>query len=155
MTIQENLSDGLSLSISQSCQALEVSRSGYYKWNGGGAPRCKHRGIRGAAAWMWNQVKQIQTEVEYVCPLSPMQASGYCDKNNISVYIFIVLSMCSCGIHQAYWRQVSFYNMYNRPFRERLMVRLRLISILANEGLFWEAMLKWWSQRQFYFHNRI
>jgi len=32
MIIQENLSDGLSLSISQSCQALEVSRSGYYKW---------------------------------------------------------------------------------------------------------------------------
>ena len=32
MTIQENPSDGLSLSISQSCQALEVSRSGYYKW---------------------------------------------------------------------------------------------------------------------------
>ena len=32
MTIQENLSDGLSISISQSCQALEVSRSGYYKW---------------------------------------------------------------------------------------------------------------------------
>jgi transposase InsO family protein len=32
MTIQENLSNGLSLSISQSCLALEVSRSGYYKW---------------------------------------------------------------------------------------------------------------------------
>jgi putative transposase len=32
MIIQENLSDNLSLSISQSCQALEVSRSGYYKW---------------------------------------------------------------------------------------------------------------------------
>ena len=32
MTIQENLSSDLSLSISQSCQALEVSRSGYYKW---------------------------------------------------------------------------------------------------------------------------
>ena len=32
MTIQEILSDGLSLSISQSCHALEVSRSGYYKW---------------------------------------------------------------------------------------------------------------------------
>ncbi len=32
MTIQENRSDGFLLSISQSCQALEVSRSGYYKW---------------------------------------------------------------------------------------------------------------------------
>jgi transposase InsO family protein len=32
MTIQENLSDDLSISISQSCRALEVSRSGYYKW---------------------------------------------------------------------------------------------------------------------------
>jgi len=32
MTIQENLSDYLSISISQSCRALEVSRSGYYKW---------------------------------------------------------------------------------------------------------------------------
>jgi hypothetical protein len=32
MTIREILSDGLSLSICQSCQALEVSRSGYYKW---------------------------------------------------------------------------------------------------------------------------
>ena len=32
MTIQDVLSDGLVLSISQSCQALEVSRSGYYKW---------------------------------------------------------------------------------------------------------------------------
>ncbi len=32
MTIHEVLSDGFALSISQSCQALEVSRSGYYKW---------------------------------------------------------------------------------------------------------------------------
>jgi len=32
MIIQNNLSDGLQLSIIQSCQALEVSRSGYYKW---------------------------------------------------------------------------------------------------------------------------
>ncbi len=32
MIIQDNLSDGLQLSITQSCQALEVSRSGYYKW---------------------------------------------------------------------------------------------------------------------------
>lgn len=32
MTIHEILSDGFALSISQSCQALEVSRSGYYKW---------------------------------------------------------------------------------------------------------------------------
>ena len=32
MTIQDGHSDGLVLSISQSCQTLEVSRSGYYKW---------------------------------------------------------------------------------------------------------------------------
>jgi len=32
MIIQSNLSDGLQLSITKSCQALEVSRSGYYKW---------------------------------------------------------------------------------------------------------------------------
>jgi len=32
MIIQNNLSDGLQLSITQSCNALEVSRSGYYKW---------------------------------------------------------------------------------------------------------------------------
>jgi len=32
MTIQDVLSDALVLSISQSSQALEVSRSGYYKW---------------------------------------------------------------------------------------------------------------------------
>jgi len=32
MTIHDVLSDGLALSISQSCQALDVSRSGYYKW---------------------------------------------------------------------------------------------------------------------------
>jgi putative transposase len=32
MIIQENLSDGFVLSITQSCKALEVSRSGYYKW---------------------------------------------------------------------------------------------------------------------------
>ena len=32
MTIHDALSDGLPLPISQSCQALEVSRSGYYKW---------------------------------------------------------------------------------------------------------------------------
>lgn len=32
MMIQENLSDDLSLPISRSCQALRVSRSGYYKW---------------------------------------------------------------------------------------------------------------------------
>ena len=32
MTIHEILSNGFTLSISQSCQALEVSRSGYYKW---------------------------------------------------------------------------------------------------------------------------
>jgi putative transposase len=32
MIIQENHSDGSQLSIAQSCQALEVSRCGYYKW---------------------------------------------------------------------------------------------------------------------------
>mgnify|MGYP000976296283 CR=1 FL=1 len=32
MMILENLSDNLSLPISRSCQALEVSRSGYYQW---------------------------------------------------------------------------------------------------------------------------
>jgi putative transposase len=32
MTIQDALSTGLELSISQSCQALDVSRGGYYKW---------------------------------------------------------------------------------------------------------------------------
>jgi transposase InsO family protein len=32
MIIRENLCDGFSLSITQSCLALEVSRSGYYKW---------------------------------------------------------------------------------------------------------------------------
>jgi hypothetical protein len=32
MIIQDTLSDGLQLSISQSCQALEISRSGYLKW---------------------------------------------------------------------------------------------------------------------------
>jgi transposase InsO family protein len=32
MIIQENHSDGFALSITQSCQALGVSRSGYYKW---------------------------------------------------------------------------------------------------------------------------
>ena len=32
MIIQENISGSPSISISQSCQALEVSRSGYYKW---------------------------------------------------------------------------------------------------------------------------
>jgi len=32
MTIRESLSGGLQLSISQSCRALEVSRSGYCKW---------------------------------------------------------------------------------------------------------------------------
>ena len=32
MIIQETLSGGLQLSITQSCHALEVSRSGYFKW---------------------------------------------------------------------------------------------------------------------------
>ncbi len=32
MIIQDNLSDGLQLSIAKSCQALDVSCSGYYKW---------------------------------------------------------------------------------------------------------------------------
>jgi hypothetical protein len=32
MIIQENHSGDLSLPISRSCRALEVSRSGYYKW---------------------------------------------------------------------------------------------------------------------------
>ena len=44
-------------------------------------PRSKLRGIQGAAAWSWNQFKLIENYVEYACPLSPMQASGYCYKN--------------------------------------------------------------------------
>ena len=32
MIIQEILSDDLQLSITQSCNALKVSRSGYFKW---------------------------------------------------------------------------------------------------------------------------
>jgi hypothetical protein len=35
MIVQDALSSSLQLSISQSCQALEVSRSGYCKWRKG------------------------------------------------------------------------------------------------------------------------
>jgi len=32
MIIEEAISDGLELSVSRSCETLEVSHSGYYKW---------------------------------------------------------------------------------------------------------------------------
>ncbi len=43
MIIHDNLSDSLHLSIAQSCQALEVSRCGYYKWINRQVPFFKER----------------------------------------------------------------------------------------------------------------
>ena len=37
--------------------------------------RRKRRGIQGAAAWSWKQVKQIQAQVEYSYPFIPAAAS--------------------------------------------------------------------------------
>ena len=56
MTIREILSDGLSLSISQSCQALEVSRSGYYKW------RVQPERVPSANMDLKNQIQEIALE---------------------------------------------------------------------------------------------
>ncbi len=56
MTIQEIHSDGLSLSISQSCHALEVSRSGYYKW------RVQPERIPSANMDLKNQIQEIALE---------------------------------------------------------------------------------------------
>jgi len=56
MTIRESLSDGLSLSISQSCQALEVSRSGYYKW------RVQQERVPSANMDLKNQIQEIALE---------------------------------------------------------------------------------------------
>jgi putative transposase len=56
MTIHEVLSDGLALSISQSCQALEVSRSGYYKW------RVQPERVPSANMDLKNQIQEIALE---------------------------------------------------------------------------------------------
>jgi putative transposase len=56
MIIQETLSDGLQLSISQSCQALEVSRSGYYKW------RTQPEMVPSANMDLKNQIQEIALE---------------------------------------------------------------------------------------------
>jgi hypothetical protein len=56
MTIKEILSDGFSLSISQSCQALEVSRSGYYKW------RIQPEMVPSANMDLKNQIQEIALE---------------------------------------------------------------------------------------------
>lgn len=56
MTIHDVLSDGFQLSISQSCQALEVSRSGYYKW------RIQPEMVAYANMDLKNQIQEIALE---------------------------------------------------------------------------------------------
>lgn len=56
MIIQENHSGDLSLPISRSCRALEVSRSGYYKW------RTKHEIISFDDMDLRNQIQRIALE---------------------------------------------------------------------------------------------
>lgn len=56
MIIQKNHSGDLSLPISRSCRALEVSRSGYYKW------RTKHEIISFDDMDLRNQIQRIALE---------------------------------------------------------------------------------------------
>jgi len=56
MIIQENHSGDLSFPISRSCRALEVSRSGYYKW------RTKHEIISFDDMDLRNQIQRIALE---------------------------------------------------------------------------------------------
>jgi hypothetical protein len=56
MTIHDVLMDGLTLSISQSCEALEVSRSGYYRW------RTKPDIVSSANMDLKNQIQEIALE---------------------------------------------------------------------------------------------
>jgi transposase InsO family protein len=56
MTIHDVFMDGLALSISQSCEALEVSRSGYYRW------RTKPEIVSSANMDLKNQIQEIALE---------------------------------------------------------------------------------------------
>ena len=56
MTIHDVLMDGLALSISQSCKALEVSRSGYYRW------RTQPEIVSSANMDLRNQIQEIALE---------------------------------------------------------------------------------------------
>jgi putative transposase len=56
MIIHENIPDDLSLSISQSCQALDVSRSGYYKW------RSQSHTVHSEDIDLKNQIQRIALE---------------------------------------------------------------------------------------------
>jgi putative transposase len=56
MTIHDVLSDGFALSISESCLALEVSRSGYYKW------RMQSEMVPSVNMDLRNQIQEIALE---------------------------------------------------------------------------------------------
>ena len=52
MIIQENLSDGLHLSIAKSCQTLEVSRCGYFKWINRQVPFSRNDDFQETMTWI-------------------------------------------------------------------------------------------------------
>jgi putative transposase len=56
MIIQDAISDDIQLSISQSCKALEVSRSGYYKW------RIRPEMVPSVNMDLKNQIQEIALE---------------------------------------------------------------------------------------------
>jgi len=56
---------------------------GVFESNGGGAPRSKLVGHARRRRIKPESSQLISSYVGYGCPLSPMQASGYYDKNKI------------------------------------------------------------------------
>jgi len=56
MTILDAQSGGLQLPISQSCQSLDVSRSGYYKW------RVQPKRVQYVDVDLKNQIQEIALE---------------------------------------------------------------------------------------------
>lgn len=73
MIIQDSLSEGLQLSVAQSCQALNASRSGYYKWQDQPVP-CDEVDLR-------DQIQEIALEFPgygYRRVTAELKNRGYC-----------------------------------------------------------------------------
>jgi putative transposase len=105
MTIREILSDCLSLSISQSCQALEVSRSGYYKW------QVQPERVPAANMDLKNQIQEISLEFPgygYKKRFKPITTDS---SHGLPVYPNLLKNTKITGLNQAWVSDITYVQL--------------------------------------------
>lgn len=127
MTIHDVRSDGLLLSISQSCQALEVSRSGYYKW------RIKPEIVPSVNMDLKNQIQEIALEFTgygYMRMTTELQNRGF-EVNRKCVLRLMRQDSLLCKKKR--FKPITFEDAYRNiwHFIEKVYNKKRLHSVLG------------------------